>query len=302
VLHQEYPDALLAFVPNDYWSGSSGATTDLVYVGAHLDPMWAIAWTGPQVSSPTIADADADAIAVTLQRKPFLADNHPVVAPPAQTGVVDLGALEGRSPTLADHVLGVVYNPMPLARASLPGLATAADYAWNSAAYDPDRSLATAAAWLAGGTAADAFLTLCRADLSPVFHPEQAPDAAAAVNAFLAPGADLATLSTALRTLLVAFSAVPAALAADAAATPGLTDEVKPWSDKLGAYGDAGQIAVDLLLAQAAGQPVDATRLADLHARAAALTAQNAKPTGTVMSGFLATALARLDGGDAADP
>lgn len=302
-LHQAYPDAFLGFVPNDYWSGAEGVKTDLAYVGNRLDPLWSIAWTGPEVGSRSIAAADADGIAQILKRMPLLADNHPVVDNTQVSGVMNLAPLELRAPDLTEHVQGIVYNPMPVAHASLPGIATGADFAWNSAAYEPSRSLAAAATWLVGREAAMAVETLCRANYSPYSNSSPAPALEAALPAFWTeyeartPGTAGEGLEAArLRALFATYAAIPAGLAKANGDFPAFLADVKPWSDKLGIEGDAGILALDLLEAKAAGQATDSARLADLKARRAALDTTVPKPAGTLMPAFLTRAIAELEG------
>ena len=302
-LHKAYPDALLGFVPTDYWSGAKGVQTDLRYVGEHLDATWTIAWTGPEVGSRSITAQDADDIATILRRKPFLADNHPVVDDTQSSGVMNLAPLELREGTLTAHVEGILYNPMPLAFASLPGLATGIDFAWNSAAYDPARSLAAVGNWLVGNDATPAFETLCRANYSPYSNPTPAPALETALPSFWTEQAARTPADTsegpaasALRAIFAAYAAVPAGLADADANMPSFLAEVKPWSDKLGAEGVAGILALDLLGTKTLGGGVDAAKLADLKAGRVDLDTTVAKPAGKLVKDFLTQAIAALGG------
>jgi hyaluronoglucosaminidase len=300
-LHSAYPDALLGFVPNDYWSGAEGVQTDLKYIGTHLDATWVIAWTGPEVGSRKIDAKDADDIAVVIGRPPFLADNHPVVDNTQSSGVMNLAPLEQRAGDLTAHVVGIIYNPMPLAFASLPGLATGLDFAWNSAAYTPQRSLTAVAGWMVGADATPAFETLSRANYSPYSSTSASPLLEAALSAFWTEHAARTPLdvaegpaAVALRAMFTAYVAVPSGLAAATGDQPGFLADVKPWSDKLGAEGAAGLLALDLLGAMATGGVVDGAKLAELTAARAAMDETVAKPAGKLVTGFLTTAIVAL--------
>ncbi len=183
-LRAEMPDAMLVFVPRDYWLNAPDAGTDLAYLGAHLDPVWEVAWTGNDIVSASITAADADAYEAVVRRKPFFGDNFPVTDDAHKTGVLNLGPLTGRSPDLATGVSGVAYNASPLAFASLPGIATGADFAWNPDAYDPTRSLGAAALWIAGEDAAFAVETLGRTNQVPPFSLSAAPELDEAIQAY----------------------------------------------------------------------------------------------------------------------
>ena len=70
-------------------------------------------------------------------------------------------------------------------------------------------------------------------------------------------------------------------------------EELTPWAVRLQEYGEAGELAVELLGAQASGLPVDEPGLASLASQVAAFDG-GPKPTGDVMLDFLKGALEAL--------
>ena len=292
------PGAMLGFVPNEYYSEHPDAKTDLAYIGEHLDPRWAVAWTGPQVGSKTITAADADWITGIIRRPPFLGDNYPVSDNPQKSGVVNLGPLTGRDPTLPDKVSGFIFNAMPYPYASLPGVATGADFVWNPAGYQPLVSLKNASRLLAGEAAGPALEALCLADRSTMLEPSVAPELDAAVAAFWAAwdsGAGITTAADALRAgFFETYAVLPANLAGEHVLRP-LMEELKPWIEKLATYGEAGDIALELLTYKKAGSAIDPARLAELQHLAGDAASHNEKPTGKTMDDFLSRVIAILN-------
>ena len=67
-------------------------------------------------------------------------DNYPVNDYAA--GRILLAAYSGREPGLADHVVGVISNPMNQAAASKLALYSFAEFGWNPATYDEQAVLA----------------------------------------------------------------------------------------------------------------------------------------------------------------
>ena len=287
-LASEYPGALLGFVPTDYHTGAEDLETDLEYVGQHLDIIWEIGWTGPDIVSRTITAADADEFAKYAHRAPFLGDNHPVVDNPHKSGIVHLAALTGRSPDLPQHIRGLFFNPMPYPWASLPALATTADYAWNSKAYDPDRSLFAASQWLAGRAAAQSFETFCKTNGSTFISDSVAPDLEAAITAYESSyktdPVKNGEASLRLRGIFEEYIAIPKTLDESALPAP-MVKELGPWIDKLARYGTAGLTALDLLESE------DPPQAEALETAISELAKMKAKPTGKIMPDFLNWAL-----------
>lgn len=287
-LHQARPDLVLGFVPNDYWSEAPTAQATLTLAGQQLPSYVTIGWTGLQIIPATITAQDADQVAAWMQRKPLLGDNYPVLDHAGAD--LFLGPLEGRAADLPGHVAGLFFNPMPYPFASLPGLATCADYAWNAADYVPDRSVASMAEFLAGpGDAAKALAVLADVDRSPTLGSSPAPGLQAAIAAFwdaYDAGSGLTDASMALDTgYFQPFVAVGTHWAS--VWHPALRDELAPWATQLAGYGQAGRTALVLLARKAQGDAPGADELADWQQDFAALRARTPRPTAHVMQDFL---------------
>jgi hypothetical protein len=143
-----------------------------------LDPEIVVYWTGPDVVPPEIAVADTEAARAALGHDLLLWDNYPVND--FEPSRLFLGPLVGREPGLP--VRGLIANGMVQAAPSKVGLATAADYAWNPAAYDPERSWEAALAEV-GGRAAGALRTFARAQRSGPLGGEDEGEADALADA-----------------------------------------------------------------------------------------------------------------------
>jgi hyaluronoglucosaminidase len=109
-----------------------------------LDPAIYLFWTGPDVSSVAITRADAEAYRALVHHKIFIWDNYPVND---QTPALHLGPLRDRDPGLAEIVAGYIGNPLSFQNEinRIPML-TMADFLWNPAQYDPQRSIGQAIA------------------------------------------------------------------------------------------------------------------------------------------------------------
>ena len=203
-------------------------------------------WTGPTVCSPTITADDARSWTNALGDRGVLVwDNYPV-NDALMTNSLHLGAYAGRDAALADHVRGVLCNPMTQAHASKIALATAMDFLLAPDDYEPERSWKRAIAGV-GGDRASALAVLARACADgPVAEPETL-DLARRVDALEdeldGPGWTGAVF--ALKAELSAAKALPEALAGD----DPLAHEVAPWAAAARLEAEAGLAALRLLQA-----------------------------------------------------
>lgn len=111
--------------PDNYWELLAQR------VPAEVD----ILWTGPQVVSRTIANAEAAAVAQQLGRKPLLWDNYPVNDGRKLCKFLNLDALRERPSQ--DYLAGHFANPMN--QAFLSQLALASLPALHQPDYEPER-------------------------------------------------------------------------------------------------------------------------------------------------------------------
>jgi hypothetical protein len=294
-----HPDLELVYVPVEYYTDHPRAKEALPAFAEALPDYWKIAWTGRGIGNGIITLADAQEAAALMGRKPLLGDNYPVSDDANKTGVLFLGPLTGRAPDLLEGVSGIAFNAMPMAYASLPALATAADYAWNPAAYEPAGSMADAARLLAGAGGSEALYTLAMANRCPMLEGSAAPELVEAIAGLWAAfdaGEPLDGPAEALRDgFLTPYRSVEVGLASDEV-LPGMAGELAPWASKLTAYGEAGELALTVLIDQAAGKVPDPVSVQNLADRAAALKALLPKPTGAVMDEFLDRTLLELEG------
>jgi hypothetical protein len=293
-LKQKHPDLLLGYVPVEYYTNHPNAAVALPEFAKALDPGWLIAWTGTEIGCTATTLAHAQEAAGLMGRLPLLGDNYPVSDDASTTGVVHLGPLKGRAPDLVNGLSGIAFNAMPLPYSSLPALATAADYAWNPAAYDPLDSLARAAAVLGGKHGAAALETLCLANRSTLLEGSVAPELDAALAAYWQKWEAVDTVGPEAKVLEEQFfekySEAASGLWAPGAHA-GIAGELAQWADKLAGYGEAGTQALHLLDGVAKGGSVPAGDVQALAQAAAALAALLPKPTGPAMDGFLSKAV-----------
>jgi hyaluronoglucosaminidase len=291
----KHPGLQLAFVPVEYFTLHEDAATAWPAFGEALQEQWQIAWTGLHIGSPTVTLQDAQAATELLGRKPLLGDNYPVSDDAYETGIVHLGPLRGRDGDLVDSLSGLAFNAMPLPYASLPALATCGDYSWNPRAYDPELAARNSARLYAGESGEAGFLTLMMANRSPMLDGSHAPELETALSAFWEAWEGDGDISEAAELLRSEFF-VPYGSVQDLLAGPGMDEEVvgqlQPWAEALGGYGVAGDEALDLLVASAAGEAFDT---GPFVAKVNVLAAGFARPTGEAMDAFLARVVLELE-------
>jgi hypothetical protein len=99
-------------------------------LGAALDPVVEIMWTGEEVCCREYSLVHLDRVAEELGRKPFLWDNYPVNDGPRMGKHLHLRAFTGRPAAMADHIAGHAVNPASQPTLSLiPMLTLAWSYA-----------------------------------------------------------------------------------------------------------------------------------------------------------------------------
>jgi hyaluronoglucosaminidase len=303
--------APLQMVPTDY-----RGTRDSEYrraLRAGLDPVIEVMWTGSYVVPPEITIDQATDAAATYGRPVLVWDNTPVNDFPATEGRLILAPYARREPGLSAAVTGVVLNPMNQAAASKVQLVGAADFAWNDAAYDPDRARRAAATHLAGPGADPATVDALLAffdlqNLAPtsardgrVSQP-QAPVLAENLAAFRTAwdGGDEAGAVAGLRPVADRLAGAPALIRAGVA-DAGFVADCGPWLDATALWGRALVAALDGLEARLAGDTAGAAaRMAEADALAAQAAAIHTVPGETrpegpvrVADGVLDTFLAR---------
>ncbi|MFL6118844.1 beta-N-acetylglucosaminidase domain-containing protein [Actinophytocola sp.] len=243
----------LLTVPTEY-NGTASSTYKQRFA-ALVPPAVHVLWTGQQVISPTITDADVAAARDLYAHPLVLWDNYPVND--GQPDRLYLGPLTGRGPHPGSS--GLLANPMTQAEPSKLALATVADYAWHPAAYDPNRSWANALRTLAPSLAAFA-----DANRTSPLEPWPAPVLGARIADFeaaLAAGhpATAAALLTRQLTALAATRTALAGVSGDLDG-PAFVASADPWLRKAEHLGTAGAAIVASLTAEQAGDLTTAWR------------------------------------------
>ncbi len=214
---------------------------------ALVDPDVQMYWTGTDVVSATISDADI-ANAKALFKHPIqIWDNYPVND--FESWRLFLGPVSGRGQKPADDgAVGYVANPTIQPSPSRLPLTTNADMAWNPAGYDPKASW-DAALNAVGGSASDALRTFADNNLSSGLTKTESPDLAPGITAFEKEFAGGAPSSSA--TLAAAFDKVAAATPTIQHKLPaGFSAQAASWLMKSQFYGTGGAAAVRSLTAQ----------------------------------------------------
>jgi hypothetical protein len=208
-----------------------------------------VGWTGPGVFAPHVTAAEARTRRACVRHPVVLWDNFPV-NDGVLSNTLHLGPLTGRDPDLPGALAGYLLNPMTQPHASLVGLATAAAYLRDPAAYEPESAWRAALHRLdpAGGLAVLAEQTRSSALSDPDYA--DAAGLASAVEMLEASYAtpDWAAGVAALEAEEQRQAAAPAAIAASLGATA-LGREIEAWVAELGAHAAAGLDAVRLLRA-----------------------------------------------------
>ncbi|SEG86616.1 hyaluronoglucosaminidase [Actinacidiphila yanglinensis] len=289
----------VSLLPTEYYQ--DGATPYRTALAAALDPDVEVAWTGVGVLPQQITGAQVAKAKSALRHPLLTVDNYPVndFAPKR----LFLGPYTGRQPALATVSAGLLTSGMQQPAASRIPLFTAADFAWNPGGYDPRTSWQAGIDDLAGGDQkAEAALTALASD-------EESSALGGTDGAYLDPlvkafwtaldgppgnGAALDAAAAGLRAAFGVLRTAPQTLDGLAGGTFG--DEVRPWLDRMAAYGAAGQAAVDMLLAQARGDGAAAWRSRqELDGELAALDQGTVKVAGQTVDAFLDQAVDRAD-------
>ncbi|GAA2983728.1 beta-N-acetylglucosaminidase domain-containing protein [Streptomyces fulvorobeus] len=260
-LAQRHPDAEpLTVMPTEYYQ--NGSTEYREALAAELDDRVQVAWTGVGVVPKTITGRELAGARSTFRHPLVTMDNYPV-NDYAQDRIF-LGPYTGREPAVAIGSAALIANAMEQPSASRIPLFTAADFAWNPRGYRPQESWQAAMDDLAGGDAGT------RAALHALAGNSAASLLGGAESAYLRPlltafwasraasGPERGEAARELRAAFTVMREAPERLAAPAEGR--LDDEVRPWSDQLARYGRAGELAVDLLQAQARGDGAGAWR------------------------------------------
>lgn len=218
-------DARLYFAPTEPWGPDDTAYAR--NLRERIDPSIAVLWLAPSAADWTLGEADAARAGERFGRAPILWDHFPIDDDARRR--VFLGPLRGRAAPAASRLAGFVVNPMELAEASKIALATVADFAWNPAAYDPDRSWAAALNEGAGGrpAAAAALRKVAENSRTSWIRAAESPTLAPLLRAYEEKGEE-EPLARELTDLAKVRSVLESA-----APDPALSTELAPWTARL---------------------------------------------------------------------
>ncbi|MCX5198245.1 beta-N-acetylglucosaminidase domain-containing protein [Streptomyces sp. NBC_00249] len=285
--------APLSLLPTEYFQ--EGATTYRAALAGALDARVEVAWTGVGVVPRTITGGELAGARSALGHPLVTMDNYPVND--WDPGRIFLGPYAGRDPAVASGSAGMLANAMPQGTLSRVPLFTAADYSWNPRGYRAGESWSAAVRELAGPD------PRTRAALAALAGNTASSGLKQEESAYLRPlaeefwrarsGGDRAAADRAADRLRAAFTVLREA----PARLPSLSAEAGPWLERLSRYGAAGELAVDLLRAQARGDGAAAWQASrDLAAARGALAQKGgARVDASVLDPFLAKAAQESD-------
>ncbi|MFJ3832372.1 beta-N-acetylglucosaminidase domain-containing protein [Streptomyces sp. NPDC090046] len=289
-LAARYPGApALSLLPTEYYQ--EGATTYRTALAGALDPWVEVAWTGVGVVPRTITGKELAGARSAFGRPLITMDNYPVND--WDPGRIFLGPYAGREPAVAGGSAALLANAMSQGTLSRIPVFTAADFAWNPRGYRAGESWAAAVRELAGGDprTREALAALAGNTASSGLKQEESAYLKPLVEQFWkARAAGDPAAGTALRKAFTVLREAPERL-------PALSDEAGPWLERLSRYGTAGELAVDVLQAQARGDGAAAWQASRALAEAREALAEpgTARVDKAVLDPFLAKAAAEAD-------
>jgi hyaluronoglucosaminidase len=238
----------LEMVPTEYYDVASSPYKTAIK--AQLDPAVIVEWTGVGVIAPVITKDQAAAAKDVFGHDILVWDNYPVND--YVTNRLLLGPFVGRSAGLSNSLIGITANPMIQPDASKLALFNVADYTWNDAAYDPDRSWQASLDEFAGAND-DARAALgAFADLEYYSNIDtvQAPVLAGKIAAFWAAWERGGSSATAqLDTYLKIIQWIPSTLNSYLG-DPAFVTETQPWLNSASFWGQAARAALRMLTEQ----------------------------------------------------
>ncbi|MGW0707337.1 beta-N-acetylglucosaminidase domain-containing protein [Streptomyces sp. NPDC002643] len=257
-----------------------------------LDPEVVVEWTGVGVIAPTITTEQVKQAREVYGHPILIWDNYPVND--YVTSRLLLGPYTGRETGVASAATGVTANPMVQGQASRLALFTSATYLWNPKAYDPRAAFLASVRDLAGAKASQWLRIFAENNYSSQLDATESPTLTRLIADFREAyegDSGLDKAAAALKAYFTDMAATPAKLRAHLA-NPGFLAETSAWLDKLGAYGDAGRTAVELLLANKRGDDEAVARYYErLRTERKALDAIPQQVSPGVMEQFLYTTM-----------
>lgn len=254
--------ARLITVPTDYYQ--AGTTPYRERFAELVQSDIIVQWTGIGVVAPAITSQDADETRGIFKHDLLIWDNYPVND--FDRNRLFLAPLTGRDSDLTtEHgVIGLTANPMNEAEASKIPLYTVADYTWNSEAYNPADSLRRSLKEFAGA-AYEPLNLFVEASYATSLNNNREPVTERVkplIDQFwmAVEAKDSQAVSVAGKALLQEFGKMKQAVKQlrDQVDNPNFLKEVAAYLNKLELYGQAGEAAVNMVLAQQSGDTAKA--------------------------------------------
>ncbi|MGP4105946.1 beta-N-acetylhexosaminidase family protein [Virgibacillus sp. L01] len=241
----------LITVPTDYSGNGTTEYREQFAELLHKDTI--VMWTGPKVVSEQITSEGAQKVRDIFQHDLLLWDNYPVND--YDRNSLFLGPLVKRDADITGSgVTGLTSNPMNEAEASKIPLYTIADYSWNPADYEPRNSWEQSIQSF-GGDAADVLRTFAENSYSSPINDTESLTLTPLIKSFWESyvSNDAEQAADKLIAEFEKLQQVPQKLQQQMENEKFL-EEVKPYMEKLELYGEAGEVAVNYLMAQKDGQ------------------------------------------------
>ncbi|MEC2158261.1 beta-N-acetylglucosaminidase domain-containing protein [Virgibacillus halodenitrificans] len=219
-----------------------------------------VMWTGPNVVSESITSEGAKKVSDIFNHELLLWDNYPVND--FDRNRLFLGPLEKRDADLVENgVSGLIANPMNEAEASKIPLYTVADYAWNPYEYDPKQSWENSIQSF-GGEASEYLRTFAENSYSSRLSDTESLTIYPLLEDFwkvYEANGEAEKQAEALIKEFQKLQQVPEKLSGHMENEKFL-QEVEPYLNKLKLYGEAGVIAVNLLMEEKEGDNASAEK------------------------------------------
>ncbi len=301
-IQKRHPGIRLVLTPHEYYNNHPEFQTDFKEISASLQPYWEYGWTGPEIGSGKVTEADVAKFEEVAGELPILGDNYPVndmMVLMYGEHYIHLGPVQGRDPSLPSTLPAIAFNAATDMYGSLPALATIADYLWNPAAYVPQASSANSSLFYAGFTAGPALQLMASMCNSDMISPSVAPALQAQIGELWTAwdSKDSVAFQTEKGTLSQTFmrmKEVPDLLVAGAL-HPGILLNLKGHIERFGEYGSVGLTALMALGKKLEGTSLPssiADQIAELHGKTGLEMAPH--PTGEIMPEFLARVVVEL--------
>ncbi len=244
--------APLVMCPSQYNKGWSGGDY-LDVLGEKLHPSINVMWTGDSVCTD-ITEGTVDWVSKRIRRAPYIWWNWPVIDY-ARSAALCMGRTYGLDPKTKGKIVGMTANPMDKPEASKIGVFGTGCWAWNTGAFDSQRSWKEGFALVYPGVSAKAMYEFSKhnSDLGPNGHGYRKEESVDFLPTLEAAKKELegGKLSAGTKKALVAefekMSAAGRRLAKEMPkANPRLWHELEYWIKGFSMLGEAGEATVEM--------------------------------------------------------